>query len=496
MKRTRSLRWPRLQEPAVSALAAVRRGGPYGLRVDVRSDDPHGNPHPVEPRQALGWASVARPDGGTLVLLLADLPRRMRFVGDPDTVDLVSDDFGGAWFGGALDGDPVVAFGLVDLNGPEATPAVWYLADPPPEVVTTIVDIPHLVAVVPADAPGTEDFGRDPERTIALLTHATVVEVFHSPRSLLAFASPRENAQPTDHHEAVDLERPDALRVALAPVRSRVARSTGEMLTDDQLVPMAWRPWHYDLIDAEHVSGLLWQWPIIQTYFELKNPASLDIEGVSAPSSAQQGKLRSYLSVVERLARSMGVNSGGSVKWTLTRELGSGAVEVDAPHDDALAALLPNLRQLFDPDEGSRLSFTHMLKAFSGAAHSAGLTDLTAELRVWRRAHAQLRRTHVDALRHELAEEAAGEALGRPHRGASSRIPDIPSEKLITTFMYGETLHRDEDKARQIADWDEDPLLGPLMRQEVRADAQAFVHFYGGFAGYIARWLALTTCNN
>ena len=55
--------------------------------------------------------------------------------------------------------------------------------------------------------------------------------------------------------------------------------------------------------------------------------------------------------------------------------------------------------------------------------------------------------------------------------------------------MYGETLHRDADKAAQVEAWDSDPLLGPLMRQEVRADAQAFVHFYGAFAGYVARWL-------
>lgn len=458
----------------------------------MSSWSPDDGREPAGPSPALGWAAVPRPDGGTLVLLVGDLPEHMRFAGDRNAADFVSDDFGGTWFGAALDGTPVLAFGLVEFDRPEAPAATWYLLDPPPEVLTTVVDVPHLVAVVPADAPGIDEFGGDPEQTVALVTHATVTEAIHQPRSLRAYAAAREGSEHVDLDDVVDIRQPDAVRAVLAPVRSRVARAMGEMLAEDQLVPMAWRPWHYDLIDSEHVSGLLWQWPIIQTYFELADPASLDLRGIPAPSSTQQGKLQSYLRVVERLAGSMGVNSTGSVKWTLTRELESQAVEVDAPHDDALAALLSNLRQLFDPDEGSGFSFSHTLKALSGAAHHAGRTDLTAELRVWKRGHAQLRRTYVDALRHELAEEVSGEVLGDPHRGGSSGIPEMTSEELIRTFMYGETLHRDDDKASLIAGWDQHPLLGPLMRQEVRADAQAFVHFYGAFAGYIDRWLELT----
>ena len=163
-------------------------------------------------------------------------------------------------------------------------------------------------------------------------------------------------------------------------------------------------------------------------------------------------------------------------------------MDVDAPHDDALAALLPHLRQLFDPQEGSGLSFDEMLKALSAAAHAAGLAELVAELRRWKKAHAELRRTHIGALQHQLAEEVAGESLGEPHRGFPG-IPEMSPEQLIAIFMYGETLHRDAEKAAQVEAWDSDPLLGPLMRQEVRADAQAFVHFYGAFAGYVARWL-------
>jgi len=186
----------------------------------------------------------------------------------------------------------------------------------------------------------------------------------------------------------------------------------------------------------------------------------------------------------------MALNSGGSVSHRRGRDEPAGTVEVDAPHDDALAALLPHLRQLFDAQEGSGLSFAEMLKALSAAAHTAGLVELVAELKRWKKAHSRLRRTHIGALQHQLAEELAGESLGEPHRGFPG-MPEMSSEQLIAIFMYGETLHRDAEKAAQVEAWDSDPLLGPLMRQEVRADAQAFVHFYGAFAGYVragSRW--------
>jgi hypothetical protein len=126
----------------------------------------------------------------------------------------------------------------------------------------------------------------------------------------------------------------------------------------------------------------------------------------------------------------------------------------------------------------------------SRAASEAGLSDLVEELKRWRKAHTRLRRSHVAALRHELAEEVSGESLGPPSRGFLAGGPEVSSEQLILTFMYGETLHRDEKNAAHIEEWDRDPLLGPLMRQEARADAGGFVHFYGAFGCYVQRWLA------
>jgi hypothetical protein len=430
------------------------------------------------------------PEDGRLVMLVGDLPEQMKFTGDPETAHLVSDTYGGAWFGARLDGEPALAFGLVDMTGTDAAPAAWYVTTPPADQVATAAAVPHLVAVVPSDAPGVEALGHDVAGSAALLTEAAIVETAHQLPSLRSLRAVCEGHEAVNDADLVDIKDPDAVKAALAPVRSRVARASGELLGEGQLVPMAWRPWHYDLIQEDRVAGLLWQWPVIQTYFELGDPGAFTLDGIASPTQEQQRKLRGYLGTVERLARSMSINSGGSVSANWNRDGGFGPVEVDAPHDDALAALLSFLRQLFDATEGSGASFNQILGLLSRAANDADLSDLVGELRRWRKAHTRLRRGHVAALRHELAEEASGESLGTPSRGFLHGVPEIASEQLILTFMYGETLHRDDERAAQIEEWDRDPLLGPLMRQEVRADAGGFVHFYGAFGCYVDRWLA------
>jgi hypothetical protein len=206
--------------------------------------------------------------------------------------------------------------------------------------------------------------------------------------------------------------------------------------------------------------------------------------------------LENYLAIVRRLAGSLAVNSADSIKASLLRVHGDASVEVDAPHADALAALLPTLRLLFDPQEGSGMSFNHVLNALSATAHAAGLTELGAELRRWKKAHQRLRRSHLGELRHELAEELSGERLGRVARARFPGEPEISPEQLIRTYMYGETLHHDEPLEQQIAEWDRSALLGPVMRLEVRSDAQGFVHFYGAFAGFVARWLEVAAADD
>jgi hypothetical protein len=117
-------------------------------------------------------------------------------------------------------------------------------------------------------------------------------------------------------------------------------------------------------------------------------------------------------------------------------------------------------------------------------------------MRRWKKAHQRLRRSHLGELRHELAEELSGKRLGSVARGPFLGEPEVSPEQLIRTYMYGETLHRDKALGQQIAEWDRSAMLGPVMRLEVRSDAQGFVHFYSAFAGYVARWLEVAAADD
>jgi len=443
----------------------------------------------LTPYQLPAVAVVDTEDEGTIVMLLADLPTQLRFEDDPATARVTSDSLGGTWFGAVRQGEGALAFGLTELARADGVSAVWSLPEPPAEVLAAALGGSHMVAIVPSDVQGAEEFGRDELATMLLLERATIVDISHRAASLAALAEALGDDEHASLEGLVDLADVNAVRIALAPLRSRVALATGELLTDEQILPMAWRPWHYDLVDGDYVGGLLWQWPVIQIFFELVDPEASALDGIAPPSPEQRRLLENYLSTVRRLAGSLAVNSADSIgsRWSP-----GGAWSIDtinAPHEDALPALLATLRLLLDPAEGSQQSFSHVAKALSTAANAAGLTDLVLEFKRWRKAHQQLLRRHLDDLRHELAEEMSGERLGQARRGPFSGAPGLSPQELLRAFMYGEALHRDAAKQTQIAEWDRDPVRGPTTRMEVRSDAQGFVHFYGAFAGYVARWL-------
>jgi hypothetical protein len=252
--------------------------------------------------QVFTWATLNTGDDGTLVMLVGDLPRPMRFAGDPTTAAATSDTFGGAWFGARWDGVPVLAFGLVELDDAAGAIAAWCVADPPPSLIDAALDVPHVVAVIPSDVAGVEAFGRDAEASVALLAYATMVEASHQAPSLLTLAESYDRDEPAADPVLGDLEDLDAVRAALAPVRSRVALATGELLTDNQALPMAWRPWHYNLIEEEHTGGLQWQWPVIQIFFGLAEPTVHSLDGIGSPSPEQRRMLENYLAIARRLA--------------------------------------------------------------------------------------------------------------------------------------------------------------------------------------------------
>lgn len=444
----------------------------------------------VEPITA--WAPLSAGELGNLILVAGPVPEALMFSGELESAPLASEELRGTWFGGMHGGDVALCFGAVDIREPGGAPHVWYFPLPPTEVVDGVVKAgDHLVVLVAGDASNLDGFGHNAQATTAILTRAAVVRTRAADRQSFRSLQLRgaADASAGELEGLVDLEDAVAVTNELAFLTSRAALADGETLTDNQLLPMSWRPWHYSLV--EDPRGIHWRWPVLQVYFGLKDPSTLEFGGIAAPTETQARHIRSYLTTVRVLATSIAVNSKASIKFdALSAGQPGDDVVVVAPHSDALRALLTTLRQLFDPDEGSGFAFVHMRNALATAAHQAGLTDLTAALKAWKKANTTLRREHLDALQHELAAELSEpEGLdGGPRRLWPYSI-EISSQTLIETFMYGEILHRDEDDARQIAAWDSDPVVGPSMRQQASADAQAFVDLFGAFAGFLEKWL-------
>ncbi|MDO9440616.1 MAG: hypothetical protein Q7T73_06980 [Beijerinckiaceae bacterium] len=398
--------------------------------------------HAAKPIHAMAFHTSY--DLGAIVLVVVDLPDDMRAALPAD--DYISNAHHGSWFGGGLDGEPVLVLGLsrVAPAGEEAG-AVWYFPSAPLNVVEPVTN-PHTVIVLPSDTPSAAALiAGDSGRVFEELDYAVIVQTDLVPRSLRSLRVALAAGEDPGPEDLVPLSDPQAVHRAFGPMHSRRALATGEMLTDNQLIPMAWRPWHYDLV-AEP-KGLHYSWPIVQTYFGFKDPSSIPLAGVAAPSPEQRRKLRSYLDTVQRLARSISVNSGGSIKTGWSRHEGQRPIEVDAPHEDALDALLSHLRKLVHHDENSRIAFTRMQKALSAAAKEAGDDNLMAELRVWRKAHATLLRSHLAVLMYELAGEYTGEEYEEEvARGPLPGAPDISPDELLRLYMYGQTMHLDDDK--------------------------------------------------
>ncbi|MEJ7893062.1 MAG: hypothetical protein WKF94_10510 [Solirubrobacteraceae bacterium] len=436
-----------------------------------------------DPIRIRGWSELRHEDN-LVIFVVVKLPDWLRR--DDEAVQQDADIEGSAarWFGATLDGTPTLGLVVAELHGDAPRHASWVLPDAPQQLVGSASTLPHLIGLVADDEQAIDQlrsgYSLDPE----LLNRATHVDS-HSPSDSilrLAWGLPDE----VDSVEIVDAGDPEAIARETLPLRSRVALAEGEILDDNQVLPMAWRPWHYDLVEQQR--GLRWTWPTQQIYFGLQHPSAVIRRQLVPPDNATAKSLRGYLATVRRLSRSMAVNGGGSIRWKWTRDDGDLPIEVEGPHEDALDAMLPHLRKLMDPNEESGFSFNRVQKALAVEAHRAGDVVFKDELRRWKSAEKGIRRIHHRALQYELAAELGDELKGAAIRGPLDGVPEIEPEALIRIYMYGETLHVKEG-LQQIEEWDRDPTLGPLMRQEARGDAIALLHFYGAFATYVAEWL-------
>lgn len=431
-----------------------------------------------------GWVQLRSGDD-RLIFVIVDLPDWLR--GSPSENGELPEIEGvsARWFGASYAGDPALGLVVAEQVGDRPRAATWLIPAPPSVCVEAANAAPHIVGLISSDDPGADELLAEEGAPAEVLSRATHVEMRHVADSVTQLYGAL--AAGLDGSGLPDAGDDEVLAREAARVRARVALARGERVTEDQLLPMAWRPWHYDFVEDHN--GLLWAWPTQQIYFGLQHPSRVNVGALGRAPAEAEKTLHGFLATVKRLSRSLAVNAGGAIKIRMTEADGLLPPDVDSPHDDALDAMLTHLRKLLDPNEVSGFSFSRVYKAMAAAAHSAGASGLQDELRRWRDAEKGVRRTQRQALRHELLAELGvwpdeQDVARVPFPG----VPQISPEALINVYMYGEALHVHEGKA-QLDEWDSDPVLGPLMRQEARSDANALLHFYGAFGTYVQAWL-------
>lgn len=358
----------------------------------------------------------------------------------------------------------------------------WFLPRPPDDLLSVLLGGRHTVVLADDQHPQFEAWlttGTPPQE---LLMTAHFVAGSGGSDALRLLFSAVEAA--TQAARLPDADDPEVLAALRARLFARVQRATGEFVAENQLLPMAWRPWHLDFLDT--LNGVAWVWPVQQVYLGLRAPGDVWPEDLPAPSEDDARTLTGFLETVERLARSMTINQGGSLKMSWSRDTDEIDVQADGPHGDAFDAALVHVRKLTDPTEQSGFSFTQVRNILARAAHTANAQDLGTELKHWKNAEKTLLTTSVTQLQHELVAEMLGDPVETPGLfQASDRTP----KELLDIYMYGDVLHVAEG-AEQVRTWDADPFLGPTQRMHAREAISSLVHFYGAFATYIHHWLS------
>ena len=185
-----------------------------------------------------------------------------------------------------------------------------------------------------------------------------------------------------------------------------------------------------------------------------------------------------YLLQTARLTASSGLNGATGMRMSFTQE-GGLVSDANFPSHEAVSALTTLFRQVDSPEE--RASFGSVMRILQRLARdgTADERERVDALAVWGRA--------ARSLHGKRAERLAMEKMGYPW-------PDDDStptpERLISIYFYGEHVHWDADKARQIEAWSAEPFVEHLYRyrfyEAVAPLANVYIMF-GVFVRHVIR---------
>jgi hypothetical protein len=107
----------------------------------------------AEPAEIVRWSLIRRADEPDVIVLVVDDAEDDELTGVAAREDTVpSPNFDGVWGSGQKDGNWLAAFQLIQLGG--GLERQWYTANLERPLLEAIVEVPHYVAIMPAEIAG------------------------------------------------------------------------------------------------------------------------------------------------------------------------------------------------------------------------------------------------------------------------------------------------------------------------------------------------------
>jgi hypothetical protein len=228
-----------------------------------------------------------------------------------------------------------------------------------------------------------------------------------------------------------------------------------------------------------------WHWRFFQFVFPLADPREFPTLTDADWTEDEWRRLRRYLHHAQDLAETSALSTKSSYHVSIPTP--DSAMEIEQSGvipKDATVGFLTMLRQCYSPDEAA--SFKRVYDLVGREANRGGFDPMV--LRVWKSAHAGMRRYHLDYLNLRRASELGLVPKGTADhsKGSPESHADSP-EQILSTIFYGDAIHW--GRHRTVVDsWDEGHALMAIQRRfdAVRAAVQ-LGHLYVGFAAVVGR---------
>lgn len=241
--------------------------------------------------------------------------------------------------------------------------------------------------------------------------------------------------------------------------------------------PPVCRSWFPDDSDE----SVDWTWKFIQYVFPLEDPRGTVPLSHPTFSEDDERAIDRYLAHARDLAAATALTARNGFSVYMATMDSEPEISESTSARDATVGFLTMLRQFYTPEELA--SFTRVSGLLIREMRLEGRELET--MKAWRRAHAQLRQTHLD---HLILVQAAADGHVPTHLGEQNAFhpSSIDSPQLmISTVFYGDAIHWGDHRS-VIEAWNRDhAVMAAKRRFDALRCAVHLGHLYVGFAGVV-----------